>query len=1037
MPNSGIFYANGKFNISKLATDTTPFVGAVEGLGHHDGAGAKEPLSASLSNGEAFATSQQIVDYVTTSIGANSAYTLPAISDPGFSAFAFTALSQQLDTLPEVDRHQNRYVEIFDAISKGMEEAERLDSVERSRAMGIEASLQSELDAVELAAGLNADGTFAAHTSSNYLGAATSMKAVDAALDAQAKQNADDIASEASTRASQDTLIQNELDDTQTGAGLTNTGAYQADGSADYISGATSLADADSLLDDQAKANADAIAQEAQDRATADTLLRGDVDSALGTSVPNFSVTASGLATANGYNTAFNGASDVKTALEALDSAIFAMLDGSSVSLDNLKELVDAYEAMDSDVFAMVSGIFGFTGMVSTPSLNADGVANEVIAFSYSGTNYMDSASTLKAADILLDSAIKANADAIAAEETRAIGAEGALGLRIDSVNTAAGLVGDAYTANASANYIATAVSLKDADEKLDVALKAEETQRIADDATLQANIDAEEVARIASDGNLSFTYVDSNGQPASATDLTAAINELGAAVASSNTTVQAELDATQTALGMTAHASATAGNGGYYMPAVVAPAASGSYFKVGSDINAGSSLVAMFGSVQSDMQAMSEAFEQEDIDLGVRCDDLQTELDATQGGAGLASDGAYSANTGADFIQNASSLKDADDKLDAALKAEETARIADVDAEETRAMGVESAIQSELDLTQQSVLGANTTAYSPASANYISTQSMSANVDDLADALKAEETQRISDDSAIRSDAQTSLGRVLGSWSHAGTNYIDSASDIADALEILDGQVQANSVAQEDDLTIKIAGVANAVIDLDTEALDISGGDTATASGSANIRVEAASAGKGFEIDLEEHVEVVSVSADEYVRSAISASSIAVQHEPFVAASAMDSGDIVCIQKGGTVKYGIEKADIGSSSKIEILGMAFDPTSSTGGITAHAFAVADSVAIVKSGQNVEGVSFAAKDQSGAALVYAVGDALYLGKDDQGNDCITKSIPADDSSIGFDAKAVISLGFVSALNGTNGATANGMWFEVKLVAMEA
>ena len=109
MPKSGMFYEGGRFHISKLTTDTVPFVGAVEGLGHHDGAGAKEPLSSTLSNGEAFATSQQIVDYVTISIGANSAYTLAQINDPGHSAFAFAALSQQLDTLPEVDRHQNRH----------------------------------------------------------------------------------------------------------------------------------------------------------------------------------------------------------------------------------------------------------------------------------------------------------------------------------------------------------------------------------------------------------------------------------------------------------------------------------------------------------------------------------------------------------------------------------------------------------------------------------------------------------------------------------------------------------------------------------------------------------------------------------------------------------------------------------------------------------------------------------------------------------------------------------------------------------------
>jgi hypothetical protein len=53
--------------------------------------------------------------------------------------------------------------------------------------------------------------------------------------------------------------VQSELDTTQAGAGLETDGTYVADGTADYISAATSLKNADSLLDDQIKVNADAI----------------------------------------------------------------------------------------------------------------------------------------------------------------------------------------------------------------------------------------------------------------------------------------------------------------------------------------------------------------------------------------------------------------------------------------------------------------------------------------------------------------------------------------------------------------------------------------------------------------------------------------------------------------------------------------------------------------------------------------------------------------------------------------------------------
>jgi len=49
----------------------------------------------------------------------------------------------------------------------------------------------------------------------------------------------------------------------------------------------------------------------------------------------------------------------------------------------------------------------------------------------------------------------------------------------------------------------------------------------------------------------------------------------------------------------------------------------------------------------------------------------IQAELDASQVGAGLLGGGAYDANTAGNFIAAATSLKDADDKLDTALQTE------------------------------------------------------------------------------------------------------------------------------------------------------------------------------------------------------------------------------------------------------------------------------------------------------------------------------------------------------------------------------
>jgi len=62
----------------------------------------------------------------------------------------------------------------------------------------------------------------------------------------------------------------------------------------------------------------------------------------------------------------------------------------------------------------------------------------------------------------------------------------------------------------------------------------------------------------------------------------------------------------------------------------------------------------------------------------------IQAEVDATQVGAGLEEDGSYVANTGTNYISTASSLKDADVKLDSAIKAVDEARIADKTAGDT-----------------------------------------------------------------------------------------------------------------------------------------------------------------------------------------------------------------------------------------------------------------------------------------------------------------------------------------------------------------
>lgn len=163
-----------------------------------------------------------------------------------------------------------------------------------------------------------------------------------------------------------------------------------------------------------------------------------------------------------------------------------------------------------------------------------------------SGANYIFDAVSLFDADLKLDSSLKAESDLRASADTllqdnidaealaRSDG-DSALQSEVDNTQAGAGLSADgSYAANGSANYIAAATSLKDADDKLDAALNAEELARSGADSSIQSEVDAIETsmgAMVNSSGvyqQFSGTnYIDGNA------DLTQDLLDLDAAIAS------------------------------------------------------------------------------------------------------------------------------------------------------------------------------------------------------------------------------------------------------------------------------------------------------------------------------------------------------------------------------------------------------------------------------------------------------------------------------------------------------------------------
>lgn len=97
-----------------------------------------------------------------------------------------------------------------------------------------DAVIQTELDTTQTGAGLEADGTFVAEATANYVNTATSLKDADIKLDTQLKVVADGLAQEIADRAAEDTAI-------RSGAGLLVTGAMPDVSTTTFVKDATSI----------------------------------------------------------------------------------------------------------------------------------------------------------------------------------------------------------------------------------------------------------------------------------------------------------------------------------------------------------------------------------------------------------------------------------------------------------------------------------------------------------------------------------------------------------------------------------------------------------------------------------------------------------------------------------------------------------------------------------------------------------------------------------------------------------------------------
>ena len=322
------------------------------------------------------------------------------------------------------------------------------------------------VNTVEASVGLNADGTYAAHTASNYINTATSTKAALGLLDTQAKTNADNltteiadrttaVSAEATARASADVTLQGNIDTesaralaaegaldtrltsaegeitaTQSGAGLETDGTYAADATTNYLTAGTSLKDADKKLDTAIKAE--------ETRALA-------AEGALDTR----------LTTAEGEVDTLQTFTGEGTALDTTSATLAGGLNEVHGEVDGVDARLTVAEGDIATNLASINNIISNTDPAALDSLT------EIVT-------------AFQNADTTLTGLVQANLD------------------ELNEIETGAGLGTDGtYTAPAGTNYLATATSLSNADEVLDTALKAVDTAYKAADAQHDTDIAA------------------------------------------------------------------------------------------------------------------------------------------------------------------------------------------------------------------------------------------------------------------------------------------------------------------------------------------------------------------------------------------------------------------------------------------------------------------------------------------------------------------------------------------------------------------
>lgn len=269
----------------------------------------------------------------------------------------------------------------------------------------------------------------------------------------------------------------------------------------------------------------------------------------------------------------------------------------------------------------------------------------------------------------------------------------------VNATQAGAGLaITGAYVAESGSAYIAAATSLANAAVLLDTALSVEATTRATADTALQAAVTAE--AQLRADGDTALenritAFV--NGQMASNEVQDQA--EMAARIAA-DAAIQAELDLTQASVGVLTDGSLAAITGSNYInAATTVMGAVGILDGVAKRIH--TDLISEVATRTSAVAGLAASLQTEATTRTATDLAQQQEIDNIEAGAGLETNGTYAAPTNSNYLNTSASLKDADFKLDAAVKGVDDKVVSvqgEVAAEVARALAAEGALSTRID---------------------------------------------------------------------------------------------------------------------------------------------------------------------------------------------------------------------------------------------------------------------------------------------------------------------------------------------------